>query len=230
MSHPTMPPSPNLTARRADTTRFASDVAFTDTVKAIQARKGSRPAYARMEAGGSWATTITAELKAELEAQTSVFLATANAEGQPYIQHRGGPAGFLLVLDEHTIAFVDFAGNRQYITQGNLEDNSRAHLFLIDYARRRRIKVWGTARVVEGDEALLRRLMPEGYRARPEQVVLFTVTAWDANCPQHIPQRFEAADVEAAIRSRDQRIEALEAELERLRASSPSPASRDVGP
>lgn len=198
-----------------------SDVAFTDTVKAIQSRKGSRPAYARMEAGGSWQQRITPELQAEVEAQTSVFLATANGAGQPYIQHRGGPAGFLRVLDEHTIAFADFAGNRQYITQGNLADNPKAHLFLIDYAQRRRIKVWGTARVVEGDEALIGRLMPAGYRARPEQVILFTVTAWDVNCPQHIPQRFDAADVQAAIESRDRRIETLEAELARLRQNAP---------
>ena len=196
---------------------YASDVAFTDTVKSIQARKGSRGAYKRMEKGGSWEQSITAELKAEIEAQTSVFLATASAQGQPYIQHRGGPAGFLKVLDEQTIAFADFAGNRQYITQGNLEENPKAHLFLIDYANRRRIKIWGTARVVEGDEALVRRLMPVDYRARPEQVLLFTVTAWDVNCPQHIPRRFEAADVEAAIKSRDQRIAALEAEVKRLR-------------
>jgi predicted pyridoxine 5'-phosphate oxidase superfamily flavin-nucleotide-binding protein len=196
---------------------YASDVAFTQSVKAIQARKGSRTAYARMEQGRSWEQSITADLKTEIEAQTSVFLATANSEGQPYIQHRGGPAGFLKVLDEHTIGFADFAGNRQYITQGNLEENPKAQLFLIDYVNRRRIKVWGTARVVEGDGAALRRLMPAGYRARPEQVMLFTVTAWDVNCPQHIPQRFEAADVAAAIESRDQRIAALEAEVKRLR-------------
>ncbi len=208
----------------AVTSTYASDVAFSGTVKAIQARKGSRPAYARMEAGGSWESSITDDLKSEIEAQTSVFLATANAQGQPYIQHRGGPAGFLRVLDEHTIAFVDFAGNRQYITQGNLEENTKAQLFLIDYAQRRRIKVWGTARVMDGDEALLRQLMPKDYRARPEQVVLFTVTAWDVNCPQHIPQRFEAADVEAAIRTRDERIAALEAEVERLRTSIIAPA------
>jgi uncharacterized protein len=201
-------------------TRPASDVAFTDTVKAIQARKGSRAAYARMEQGGSWAQAITDDLKREIEAQTSVFLATANAQGQPYIQHRGGPAGFLQVLDAHTIAFADFAGNRQYITQGNLADNPQAHLFLIDYAHRRRIKLWGSARVVEGDAALQARLMPPGYRARAEQVLLFTVTAWDVNCPQHIPQRFEAADVEAALDERDQRIAALEAELARLRAGA----------
>jgi predicted pyridoxine 5'-phosphate oxidase superfamily flavin-nucleotide-binding protein len=203
----------------AQTKTYASDVAFTDTVKAIQSRKGSRSAYARMEAGGSWEQVISADLKAEIETQSSVFLATASADGQPYIQHRGGPAGFLRVLDEHTIAFVDFAGNRQYITQGNLEENPKAHLFLIDYTQRRRIKVWGTARVVEGDEALLRRLMPEGYRAKPEQVVLFSVEAWDVNCPQHIPQRFAAADVQAAIEVRDRRIAQLEAQVEDLRRS-----------
>jgi len=209
MSRPPLPPFTLET--------YASDVAFTQTVKAIQARKGSRTAYARMEQGGSWEQSITPELKAEIEAQTSVFLATANAQGQPYIQHRGGPAGFLKVLDEHTIGLADFAGNRQYITQGNLEENPKAQLFLIDYANRRRIKVWGTARVLEGDEALMRRLMPQGYRARPEQVLLFTVSAWDVNCPQHIPQRFEATDVNEAIRSRDERIAALEAEVKRLR-------------
>lgn len=196
---------------------YASDVAFTDVVKAIQARKGSRTAYARMEQGGSWERSITAELKSEIEAQRSVFLATANTQGQPYIQHRGGPTGFLRVLDDQTIGFTDFAGNRQYITQGNLEQNPKAHLFLIDYAHRRRIKIWGTARVVEGDDALVQQLMPMNYRARPEQVLLFTVSAWDVNCPQHIPQRFEAADVEAAIESRDQRIAALEAEVKQLR-------------
>ena len=207
---------------------YASDVAFTETVKAIQARKGSRTAYARMEKGGSWEQSITADLKTEIEAQTSVFLATANAQGQPYIQHRGGPAGFLRVLDEQTIGFADFAGNRQYITQGNLEQNPNAHLFLIDYANRRRIKIWGTARVVEGDAALLQRLMPADYRARPEQVMLFTVTAWDVNCPQHIPQRFEAADVAAALETRDQRIAALEAEVQRLRVLTIDPSTAIV--
>ena len=196
---------------------YPSDVAFTDTVKSIQARKGSRAAYERMERSGSWNQSITPELKAEIEAQSSVFLGTANALGQPYIQHRGGPAGFLKVLDEHTIGFADFAGNRQYITQGNLQDNPKAHLFLIDYRNRRRIKIWGTARVVENDAALLQSLKPANYRARLEQAVLFTVSAWDVNCPQHIPQRFEAADVRAALETRDQRIAQLQAEVDRLR-------------
>ncbi len=218
MPHAHIPPAPPEAATTRPPTP-ASDVAFTDTVKAIQARKGSRGNYERMEQqeGRSWQRTITAALKTEIEAQTSVFLATANNQGQPYIQHRGGPAGFLRVLDEHTIGFADFMGNRQYITQGNLAENPQAHLFLIDYARRRRIKIWGTARVVEHDETLLQRLMPTDYRARPEQAVLFSVHAWDVNCPQHIPQRFDAADVAAMIESRERRIVELEREVERLR-------------
>jgi predicted pyridoxine 5'-phosphate oxidase superfamily flavin-nucleotide-binding protein len=202
-----------------DTPRpYSSDVAFTPTVKAIQSRKGSRQGYAQREQKGAWLTQITDDLKGFIEAQTSVFLATANSEGQPYIQHRGGPAGFLRVLDSKTIAFVDFAGNRQYITSGNLTDNPKAYLFLIDYMLRRRIKIWGTARIVESDAALLAQLMPEGYQARPEQMILFTVAAWDSNCPQHIPQRFEAADVAAAIAKREQRIAELEAEVLQLRS------------
>jgi predicted pyridoxine 5'-phosphate oxidase superfamily flavin-nucleotide-binding protein len=202
-----------------DSKTYASDVGFSPTVKAIQSRKGSRQGYAQMEDKGSWETRITDDLKAFIEAQTSVFLGTANAVGQPYIQHRGGPAGFLRIIDDKTIGFVDFAGNRQYITAGNLTDNPQAYMFLIDYAHRQRIKIWGTARVVEGDAELTRRLMPQGYRARAEQVILFTVAAWDANCAQHIPQRFEAADVAAALAARDQRIAELEAEVARLRAA-----------
>ena len=197
---------------------MASDVAFTPTVKAIQSRKGSRGAYARMESQGGWATAITEELAAFIEAQTSIFLATANAQGQPYIQHRGGPPGFLQVLDEHTIGFADFNGNRQYISSGNLAENPKAHLFLIDYSTRQRIKLWGTARVVEDDKTLIARLMPANYRAKSEQAILFTVAAWDANCPQHIPQRLEAGDVAKALQSRDRRIAELEAEISRLKA------------
>jgi uncharacterized protein len=201
---------------------YSSDVAFTPSVKAVQTRKGSRGAYARVEERGGWSTRITPDLAAFIAAQTSVFLATANAEGQPYIQHRGGPAGFLRVLDDKTIAFADFAGNRQYITQGNLAENPKVLLFLIDYAHRQRIKIWGEAHVVEGDTELTARLMPKDYRARPEQVILFTVSAWDANCHQHIPQRFEASDVAAALAERDQRIAALEAEIKQLREEQKS--------
>jgi predicted pyridoxine 5'-phosphate oxidase superfamily flavin-nucleotide-binding protein len=198
--------------------RYPSDVAFTPAVKAAQQRKGSRQIYARMEESGSWDTRIGPDLRAFIEAQTSVFLATANSDGQPYIQHRGGPPGFLRVLDDKTLGFVDFTGNRQYISLGNLSENPKALLFLIDYAHRKRVKIWGEARVIEGDAELTGRLMPKGYKARASQVILLDIKAWDANCPQHIPQRLEAADVSAAIGARDQRIVALEAELDRLRA------------
>lgn len=197
-----------------------SDVAFSVAVKAIQARKGSRDAYARMEAKGAWREDVDEQLKSFIEAQLSVFLATASADGQPYIQHRGGPPGFMKVLDQRTIAFADFDGNRQYISQGNLSENPKAQLFLIDYAAQRRVKVWGTARVVEGDAALLARLMPEGYAARAQQVLLFSVVAWDTNCPQHIPQRFEAADVRRELQERDARIAELEAALAAARAGA----------
>jgi predicted pyridoxine 5'-phosphate oxidase superfamily flavin-nucleotide-binding protein len=196
---------------------YSSDVAFTHAVKAVQERKGSRSYYARMEEAGSWETQITPDLKAFIEIQTSVFLATANLQNQPYIQHRGGPPGFLRVLDEGTIGFADFTGNRQYITLGNLAENPKAHLFLIDYAQRKRVKIWGDARVVENDPTLMRELMPGGYKARPSQLILIAVRAWDANCPQHIPQRFDAADVTAAIAERDARIKALELQLAQLR-------------
>jgi len=196
---------------------YSSDVAFSPSVKAVQAHKGSRNAYHHVEERGSWQTRITPDLAAFIVAQRSIFLATVNAEGQPYIQHRGGPAGFLRVLDDKTIGLVDFSGNRQYITHGNLADNPKAHLFLIDYAHQRRIKLWGEARVVEGDEELMRKLMPDGYKARPEQVILFTISALDENCPQHISQRFEAADVAAALAERDKRIRTLEAEIKQLR-------------
>jgi uncharacterized protein len=199
-------------------TIYSSDVAFTPSVKAVQARKGSRDTYARMEERGAWQTRITPELAEFIAGQTSIFLATANREGQPYIQHRGGPAGFLRALDDRTIGFADFAGNRQYITQGNLADNPKAQLFLIDYENRRRVKIWGEARVVEGDVELTARLMPDGYKARAEHVILFAVSAWDVNCSKHIPQRFEAADVAAALAERDNKIKALEAEVRRLQA------------
>ncbi|WP_339759845.1 pyridoxamine 5'-phosphate oxidase family protein [uncultured Hoeflea sp.] len=201
---------------------FSSDIAFTPTVKQIQSRKGSRRAYANQEASGSWATLITPDIRKFIEAQTSVFLGTANAQGQPYIQHRGGPAGFLRVIDATTLGFVDFTGNRQFISQGNLADNPQAFLFLIDYAHGNRVKIWGSAAVVEGDADLIGRLMPAGYRARPEQVLLFTVAAWDMNCPQHIPRRIEATDVVAALAARDARIAALEAEVATLKGHDPS--------
>lgn len=195
---------------------FASDIAFSPAVKAIQARKGSREAYARSEQRG-WRTEVDDNLAAFLADANSIYFATAAADGQPYIQHRGGPKGFLKVLDKQTLAFADYAGNQQFITQGNLSENPRAYIFVMDYAHRRRVKIWGEARIVEDDEALTTSLMPKGYRARPEQVILFKIVAWDTNCPQHIPQKFDAADVAAALAARDARIAGLEAEVAALK-------------
>jgi predicted pyridoxine 5'-phosphate oxidase superfamily flavin-nucleotide-binding protein len=208
----------------SETHTYSSDVAFTPAVKAIQARKGSREAYAEVEEHGGWRTEIDERLAAALANANSFYLATASADGQPYIQHRGGPKGFVRILDKNTIAFADYRGNQQFITQGNLSENSKAHIFIMDYAHRRRVKIWGEARVVEDDPALTASLMPKGYRARPDQVILFKIAAWDTNCPQHIPQKFDAADVAAAmaeasakIEQRDARISELEAEVAKLK-------------
>ena len=198
---------------------FSSDVAFTPAVKAVQARKGSREAYARVERNGGWRTEIDGDLAAFLADRDSMFLATASADGQPYIQHRGGSKGFIKVLDRNTLGFADYSGNRQYITQGNLSEDPKSNIFLMDYAHRRRVKIWGEARVVDDDPSLLKSLMPQGYKARPEQVILFKISAWDTNCPQHIPQKFDAADVAAALAARDARIAELEAELAALKGA-----------
>ena len=183
---------------------ISSDLAFTPSVRAVQQRKGSR-------APESFETELTDDIAAFIAGQTTAYLATANAEGQPYMQHRGGAPGFLHVLDEHTIAFADLRGNRQYISLGNLSENPKVMLFLMDYAHRQRVKVWGTARVVEGDPALLRRLTPPGERA--DQAIVITVTAWDVNCPKHIPQLIDAASVRAALEAKDRRIAELERQL-----------------
>jgi predicted pyridoxine 5'-phosphate oxidase superfamily flavin-nucleotide-binding protein len=190
-----------------------SDVAFTPAVKAVQSRLGSRKAYARMEESEGWETEVTGELAAFIAEQNSFFLATVNAEGQPYIQHRGGAKGFLRVLDAHTLAFADFRGNRQYISMGNLSERPKVHLFLIDYAHRQRIKIWGEAKVVEDDPALVAALTVPGYAGRAERAIVIRVVAWDANCPQHIPQLVDAAEVARVIEERDRRIEALERRL-----------------
>jgi predicted pyridoxine 5'-phosphate oxidase superfamily flavin-nucleotide-binding protein len=199
---------------------YPSDVAFTPAVKEIQTRKGSRRSYAHVEENGGWRTEINEDLAAFLGQTNSFYFATANAEGQPYIQHRGGPKGFVKILDSTTLGFADYSGNRQYITQGNLSENPKAHIFVMDYAHRHRVKIWGEARVVDDDPALMKSLMPQGYKARPEQVILFKVVAWDLNCPQHIPQKFDSADVAAALASRDARISELEAELAALKGET----------
>jgi predicted pyridoxine 5'-phosphate oxidase superfamily flavin-nucleotide-binding protein len=204
----------------SDIHSHSSDVAFTPAVKAVQTRKGSRDVYARVEQHGGWRTEIDEDLAAFLAETNSLFFATASADGQPYIQHRGGPKGFVKVLDKNTLAFADYSGNRQYITQGNLSENSKANIFVMDYAHRRRVKIWGEARAVDDDPALMKSLMPKGYKARPELVIVFKISAWDTNCPQHIPQKFDAADVAAALAARDARIAELEAELATLKGQS----------
>ena len=208
----------------SETHIYSSDVAFTPVVKAIQERKGSREAYAHVEKNGGWRTEIDDKLAGFLANANSFYMATATKDGQPYIQHRGGPKGFVKILDKNTIAFADYAGNQQYLTQGNLSENPKAHIFIMDYAHRRRVKIWGEARVIEDDPALTASLMPKGYRARPEQVIVFKIAAWDTNCPQHIPQKFDATDVAAAmaeasakIEEKDKRIAELEAEVAKLK-------------
>jgi uncharacterized protein len=201
-------------------TRPSSDIAFTPAVKAIQEQRGSRGRYAKMEEKGGWRTAITPDLAGFLAEVRSFYLATASADGQPYVQHRGGPPGFLRVVDERTLGFADFKGNRQYITTGNLAENGKAFIFVMDYTQRRRVKFWGRARVVEGDDALLAQLWPEGYEARPEQVILFEVEAWDTNCPQHIPQLFAAEDVARTIQQFQARIRELETEVATLKGAA----------
>ena len=197
--------------------RPSSDVGFSASVKAVQERRGSRVGYARLEARGGFETVITEELARFIAERDSAYLATASAAGCPYVQHRGGPKGFIRVLDEHTLGWADYRGNRQYITTGNLAENDQALLFLMDYAHRARVKIWGRARVIEDDPALVERLMPVGYGAKPEQAVLFTVEAWDVNCPQHIPRKVDAAEAEEALAQLRRRVAMLEEENARLR-------------
>jgi hypothetical protein len=202
----------------------STDVAFTGAVKALQDSHGSREAYARLEAKGGWATAVTPDLQAFIAKARSLYFATANADGQPYVQHRGGPPGFLRALDDTTLAFADFGGNQQFITAGNLAENPRAFIFLMDYANRRRIKIWGRGRVSD-DPDLVSRLFPGGYRARPERAIVFSVEAWDTNCPQHIPQMFFADDVAAAIERLETKIAGLEADNAALRAAAAAGSS-----
>jgi uncharacterized protein len=192
-----------------------SDIAFSPSVKAIQRSRGSREMYAKMEAKGGFRKAIDSRLTNALADANSAYLVTASASGQPYAQHRGGPRGFIRVIDDHTIGFAEYAGNRQYITAGNLAENPRAFMFVMDYAHRRRLKIWGRARLVGGDPELLGQLTSE----EAEAVILFEVEAWDTNCPQHIPQKFDADLVEAALEARDREIAQLKVELASLRAT-----------
>ncbi|RCS43272.1 pyridoxamine 5'-phosphate oxidase [Bremerella cremea] len=191
-------------------TKVTSDIAFTAAVKAIQTEQGSRAAYAKMEQRGGWRTQVTPELAAFLAELDMFYFGTANAAGQPYIQYRGGSPGFLKVLDEKTLAFADFSGNRQYITIGNLSENAQAFIFLMDYVHSRRIKLWGQARVIEGDNDLEQRLQDPDYPARVERVILFQIEAWDINCPQHIHKRFPQKVIAPVIEELEAKIKTLE--------------------
>ena len=203
-----------------------SDIVFTSAARRAQAERGSARGYERRVAAG-FPDQVTPDLAAFIGELDTAFLATVSAADAPYIQHRGGPKGFIKVLDDKTLGFADYAGNKQYITISNLADNDRAYLFLLDFARRRRIKVWGRARVVEDDPALLARLVDPGYRARPERAILFTVEAWDVNCSQHITARFTEDEVAEATGPLLQRIAALEAENAELQAAARRPGSAD---
>ena len=196
-----------------------SDIVLTPAARRAQAVRGSARVYEKRVAAG-FPDRVTEELGAFIAELDTAFLATVSAAGAPYIQHRGGPKGFIKVLDERTLGFADYAGNRQYITISNLAENDRAYLFLLDFARQRRIKIWGRARVIEDDPALLARLSDPGYRARPERAILFTIEAWDVNCSQHITARFTEPEVAQATAPLLERIAALETENARLRAAA----------
>lgn len=199
---------------------FISDIAFTPAVKARQAKHGSRAAYEKMEIKGGWQNTVTDHLATFLADRDSFYFATATADGQPYIQHRGGKAGFLRVLDEHTLAFPDYGGNRQYITTGNLSENDKAYIFLMDYANRYRIKIWGRARVVDDDAALVARVIDPHDNQAVERVIVFDIAAWDKNCPAYITRRYDENQLAALLAPLHARIEELEAENALLRSGA----------
>lgn len=194
-----------------------ASIVFTPAVQAAQAERGSARAYADRIAEG-FPDTVTPELAAFIAEQDTAFLATATKDGAPYIQHRGGPKGFIKVIDEKTLGFADYRGNRQYITLANLSENDRSYLFLLDPARRQRIKLWGRARVVENDAALVEKLFDAGYKAKPERAILFTIDAWDVNCSQHIVTRFTESEITEAMGGVTRKLAELEAENARLRA------------
>ena len=189
------------------------DVMFSPAVKAEQTRLGSREAFEDRD----WQTEITDDLRQFLAAIDTFFLATASADGRPYIQHRGGPAGFLKPIGSHMLAFADFAGNRQYITLGHLKENDRAHIFILHYATQQRLKLWGRARVIEDDAELMERLVDPSYKVRPQRAIAFRIEAWDSNCRQHIVARYTEAEIAPAVNQLTQRIKELEEEVARLK-------------
>jgi predicted pyridoxine 5'-phosphate oxidase superfamily flavin-nucleotide-binding protein len=199
---------------------YPSDAAFTDSVKKAQKRLGSREIYARIEQGKGWNHQITAGLKGIIDQADLFYFGTASADGQPYIQHRGAPPGFLHVLDDYTLAFADYFGNQQYISIGNLSENNKAIIFLMNYPAQQRIKIWGTAEFIEDDPDLIARLMPENYKAKPMRAIRFHVTAWDVNCKQHIRQRFTHEQVAPEVEQLLKHIAELEHQVAQLRSTN----------
>lgn len=193
--------------------RKFGEIAFTPEVQAAQAQRGSRQTYDRYIANGPANDFVTPKLEQFIAQLDGFYLGTVSSNGYPYIQFRGGPPGFLKVLDEKTLGFADFSGNVQYITVGNLSGNNKAFLFLMDYRHRKRIKVWGRAEFVEGDDLLIDRLRVPGYPAEVERSILFHVEAYSENCPQHIPIRYSETEVEAMIAPLQTRIAELEQQL-----------------
>lgn len=207
-----------------------ADIAFTPSVQAAQQRDGSRSNYAGdLERSGEIVNHNLGEAEvAFIAAQRSFYLATVSETGWPYVQHRGGPVGFLKVQDQNTVAFADFAGNRQFVSVGNLAGNDRAAMILVDYGRRVRLKLLGRLHIrdlARGD-SLSQQLITPGYRARAQRAFVMTVEAFDWNCPQHIPQRFEAEDVTQALAERDARIAELESQIAELESQIADRSSR----
>ena len=193
-----------------------SDIGFTPSVKAQQERLGSREGYRRLMDKRDWKNSVTDELQAFLAQRDSFYIASATSDGQPYIQHRGGPPGFLKIIDDRTLGFADFSGNRQYISIGNFAQNEKAFIFLMDYENSGRVKMWGTVEVVEDDDALLRKLTMPDYKGRVERAFIFSLKAWDSNCPQHIPKKYALETVETMTARLFTRIAELEAQVAKL--------------
>ena len=195
--------------------RAFADIAFTDSVKQAQNRYGSRKSYAGFESDGGHRDRLSENEIAFLAERDSFYLGSVGENGWPYVQHRGGPKGFLKVLDETTIGFADFRGNRQYISVGNLNADGRVSLFLMDYPNRQRLKLWVRARVVHPDEdpELVARLELPGYKARIERGIIMAVEAVDWNCPQHITPRFTEAEIERLVAPLIEENRSLQAQL-----------------
>ena len=187
-------------------------VIFPPSARSAQERLGSRALQERRERAGAFLQRVNDRLIAFLARVDSFIIATATADGQPYIQHRGGPKGFLRVLGPTTLGFADFAGNRQYITVGRLSENTAVCILLIDYAQPARVKVWGRASVVDDDVALVARLVEPSYPAHVERAIVIEIDAWDVNCPQHIPRKLDVEEVARESEELKARLRGLETE------------------